>query len=214
VSLESKDFLASPTDIEKITRDVMQAQATGSSGRASYLKALAAVTRQELGMGAVRKHPQPVTHEERARHTDALEAVDKRFYAIVLRTIGDKCSAIERNRRSNFARSARSMLLSWIRAGNDIAALDPARVTKASLVVDTRARRLPSTHILTKQANRYIEHFEGVLEKMAEADEDAAAETLKEAVEHFQELHAQLTTGKRRPVRARSRQQDGHHSSA
>lgn len=199
MSLESRKYLASVTDIEQITREVLQAQAAGSSGRASYLKSLVAVTRQERGITAIRKHTQPIGHEERSLQIDALEAVHAKFYAIVIRTIG-KCPALELNRKSNFARSAKSTLRSWIKAGNDIGALDPAKVTKRMLAVETRKRRIPSTHILTKRAKRYLSYFDDVVSKMADADRSTAAETIGFAVEHLQAELARLG-----PVRAQRR---------
>jgi hypothetical protein len=49
-----------------------------------------------------------------------------------------KRKALERNSRSNFARTAASTFLAWIKAGGDVTKLDPATITKSQLAVETK----------------------------------------------------------------------------
>lgn len=56
-----------------------------------------------------------------------------------------KRKTLERNSRSNFARTAASTLVGWIKAGGDLSTLDPMTVTKSQLARETSERRRAAT---------------------------------------------------------------------
>lgn len=62
-------------------------------------------------------------------------------YDHTLATADNRARALERNRRSNFARTAVSTLRTWLRTGGALNALDVATVTKAGLTADIVAAR-------------------------------------------------------------------------
>lgn len=191
MQLATRNFVASPTDIEGITRSVLAAQSSGSEGRASYLKALIATTQLELGITPRMRKGASATLDtgQRAAHLAALEKVHLRFYATVDRTarqLFPVASAREINRRTNFARSAMSTVRAWIRVGNDITSLVPAKTTKRSLQ-STGLRRQPSQIILMKRARRATKLAEAQIRALAAANPPGAEETLREFAKQIHE---------------------------
>lgn len=188
MSLESKHFVASPTDVEAITKAVLDAQLSNREGRATYLKALIATTQDALGIlsKAHRGATGKTSAETRVQQILAVEQTHKVFYAAVCKAARDhlgKRSAIELNRATNFARSNKSMLVRWLRAGNDIAGLSAAKVTKASLAVEAARARTPSVKILTNRARRITDSSLATIKKLIAADPragQAAARALAE----------------------------------
>lgn len=108
-----------------------------------YLKALVAGTQARLVKAG--KRPETVTQ------LAALDLVAVPFYAAVLRgvvtdeiALGADLEAAEaqrrtreRNRRATFARSAKSTLVAWVKAGGDVRALAAATVGKSELRIAT-----------------------------------------------------------------------------
>jgi hypothetical protein len=159
-------YIATDQDIETIAERFLTAQEGQSQASLSYLQFLVGTTQEELktGLSAI----------------DALAQVSARFYAVVLRKaitaeIADspalpdgerKARARERNRKTNWARSNKSTLLAWLRQGNDIRTLDPAKVTKASLTVESAKPKAPSVKTLAKRASRFADEIEGIVSRM------------------------------------------------
>lgn len=133
-----------------------------------------------------------------------LESVHERFYAAVLRGVTTHDIAIEpglapkentrrsleRNRRSAFARSAKSTLLAYVKGGGDLRALDPDNVSKAGL---RKAVEAPEP---TDKTERQIVRSKGslyrALARQARASPEAAREAIETAVEELQALLEQL----------------------
>lgn len=185
MSLESKHFVASPTDVEEITKAVLDAQLTGTGGRADYLKALIATTQHALGSPPKQRNApsSKIVAETRVRHLLALEETHKIFYGSVDKAareiLGLGRNAKELNRRTNFARSAMSTVRAWIRVGNDITGLAAARVTKSSLAVIAKKQKVTSPKVLTNRVRKYQNRFLQNVIKLSETDKDAARETLE-----------------------------------
>lgn len=182
MSLESRHYVATPEDVAAIARDVLTAQKQGSDGRATYMRALIATTQAELGLNPRLRSGEigKVKDEERDEQLAALEAVNERFYAIVVKIAKDKIEGPDRggrelNRRTTFARTSLSAVRRWVRAGNDITSLVAARVTKRMLAVAGR-RKGPSVKVLGNQMRRYGTVLEDRLALFAAADPDAARE--------------------------------------
>jgi hypothetical protein len=112
----------------------------------TYLRALVTGSQSKLGP----KRGKTPTEETQLA---ALEAVAVPFYAAVLRGVTTDEIAIdatvehaeavtrnrERNRRATFARTAKSTLVAWVKAGGDLRAIDVATVTKGELRASTAA---------------------------------------------------------------------------
>lgn len=156
-TIERAHFVATDAQVEQLAsaRWTLAAQEEGLNG--TYLRVLVVGCQSELG----------TKRRGRPSSTSQLAVVDKihiRFYAAVLRGIttpdivADDTQepaersrrALERNRRSTFARSAKTTLVNFVRAGGDIRTLDPPTVSKAQLraagepppLVDRVARQL------------------------------------------------------------------------
>jgi hypothetical protein len=182
MSLESKHYVATAEDVAAIARDVLNAQKEGSEGRATYLRALVATTQAELGLSPRQRSGEigKVKDEERDAQLAALEAVNKRFYAIVIKLAKERIEGPDRgglqlNRRTGFARSSMATVRKWVRAGNDITTVVASRVTKRMLTVAGR-RKGPSAKVLGNQTRRYSTRLESTLSSLAQADLDAAKE--------------------------------------
>lgn len=194
MTLEQKGFVATPEDVASVVESVLSANSQADAGRLSYLKILIATTQNELG-GKPRVHAGKAAKlkgEDIAAQLRALNAVHDRFYPIVSRVAvasiapGTKDKGLEANRRTNFARTALYAVKSFIKAGNDLAAVGVKTVTKASLAVK-RQPKPPSGQRLKARAESLSKGLMGAL--MALADTDRAA-----AIEEFQLVLGQLAT--------------------
>lgn len=139
-SIETHNYVAADSQIETLAnaRYASGLQMTGIDG--TYLRILVAAVKTRLGPKTRRR---PSVDAQR----QAVEEVNVRFYAAVLRgvttadVVPDPTAleeeqhrrALERNRRSTFARSAKATLLAFVGAGGDIRSLTPKGVTKSSL---------------------------------------------------------------------------------
>lgn len=113
----------------------------------TYLRSLVGTTRATI-------EADKVDHDTRA-HANVAKRVHGLFYPDILRGVTtpdiqhvngigaaeSRRRSLERNQRSNFARSADSTLRKWIEAGGDVTRLDPKIVTKSSLYESAKAMR-------------------------------------------------------------------------
>lgn len=145
MTIETNGYVATVKDIQALARDAVEAGQGLEGTRATYLRALIGTVQAELKA------------EKGIEALAALSAVHKRFYEAVLGIVvtadiqdtgrlkpeEKKRRALERNRRSNFARSAYSTLKAWLKVeGHDIADLIAAKATKGQLIEQTpRAKR-------------------------------------------------------------------------
>lgn len=181
MSLESKRYVATPEDVAVITRDVLAAQKQGSQGRRTYLCALVGTTIAEITGDKPRVRSGEIaklSEAERLEQLAALEAVNERFYAVVVKVARDKIEGPDRggrelNRRTTFARTSLSAVRRWIKAGHDITSLVPGRVTKRMLAVAGR-KKGTSVKVLGNQATRFDTRLEATLSTFASADPEAA----------------------------------------
>lgn len=194
-SLESKNYVATPEDVARITRDVLEAHKLRTGGVATYLSALIATTIAELGENPRQRTASAtdkLSAEETAEQLAALDKVHTRFYAVVVKTAREKIEGPDRgglilNRRTGFARSSMSTVRKWVRHGNDITSLVPGRTTKAMLYIKGK-RNGPSVKVLGNQTRRYSSRLEKTLSTLAQTDMEAAREQwgrLKARMEHI-----------------------------
>jgi len=190
-TLESRHFVATEADIATLVSTHDDALNARDTARATYLKALVATTIAELGASVRLRAGKPavLSPDDTSNHVAAFEKVHQRFYVVVLKSIGEGAPK-ERNSRANFARSAASTLRRWIKAGNDIRALAPSRVTKAALRVGGgtgRTERPPA---------RRVEAMAGRLatgaEELAKTDKAAAIAAVEGAMTRLATLLVSL----------------------
>lgn len=200
MSLESKHYVATAEDVAQITREVLNAQKTNRERRDTYLSALVATTQAELNEHPRQRMPtasKKLDDETRVEQLAALEKVNARFYAIVVRVAKETLEGPDRggrqlNRRTGFARSSKSAIYRWIRAGNDITGLVASRVTKRLLAVAGR-KRGPSLKVLGNQTHRFGTRLEQTLLTFAASDKEAAAEQWAKLKARMERIFARRT---------------------
>lgn len=173
MDIRSHNYVATPGEISKLASAIFASDQTSSTGRVTYLKALVATTQEALPKGKA----------ERAVALAALEEVNERFYELVLKAaqatlpprVADR--ALLLNQRTNFARSSVTTVRAYIRAGNDLARLNPRFVTKRSLAVPVR-----TTPATPKRMKARVERMSKALVAqvllLAEADKPTAVAEL------------------------------------
>jgi hypothetical protein len=187
-------------EIRSIARQTVDGRERTLAARGAYFRALVETAQAELGRKAGRDG-----------QIAAVRAVHKRFYPVVLESVvtediakADKLSkqerrrrSLERNRRSNFARSAYGTIRRWLRAdGHDLMKLDSQKVTKSQLLEQAPpARKHPMTPNKVKaRAERLIGGLVGFTKAIAREDQDQAASVANEAIEALIQLIARMGT--------------------
>lgn len=189
--LETNPAGATDSQVEQLAHARYTAGVEVSRTDGIYLHVLVAACQAKLG--PLRRGRGPSA----ASQLSVLEGVHDRFYAAVLRgittadvTAEDGLEApeaqrrtLERNRRSVFARTAKATLVAYVRAGQDVRALNAKTVSKAQL----RASIAPPPPS-DKTAAR-IQRGEGVLlraiRRQSKDDPDAARETIGRLLGEF-----------------------------
>lgn len=201
-NLLNDGYLVSDEIVTKMARDYSDAQFASSNVRGAYLRVLVAHSKEALGNAR-----RPTTEQ-------ALKAVadtHTRLYAVVLAAIttpdveaDEKLSAderraraLERNRRSTFARSAKSTLTTYIRGGGKLQLLVPEEVTKEALRRESEPverDKNPAT-----RAEKLEAQLEAAVKEMAAMDRDDAQAFVEEMHEKLLQLVAKPLT--QRPMK-------------
>lgn len=171
--IQNAKFLASDTDIEAMARDRQSATHSEAVITGTYLRVLAAHLAHEAP-GVKRRR---LTDADVTQHLAALRSINNRCYAAVSRAVitsdvadstklprADRAiRAQERNRRTNYARTAVSALRRYVEAGGDVRNLDVPTITKGHLRARA-ARMKPAAPAVT--ATRLERHARNLAEKL------------------------------------------------
>lgn len=197
--MNSKSWTVS--EIRTLARETVDGRQKTIAARGAYFRALVETAQADLGGKAGQEG-----------QLAAVRAVHKKFYPIVLEAVttpdiakSDKAPkperirrGLERNRRSNFARSAYGTIRRWLRAeGHDLMKLDPEKVTKSQLLNEAPPTR---KHALTKErvnkrANKLISGLLVFTRSIAKVDQEQAASVANEAIEQLVKLLASTAKG-------------------
>lgn len=191
IDVKSK-YAMTESQVESLAREIVTSADLTNGGRTTYLRVL--VTHIQAKLGAVKRGKTLSASTQ----LDVLTDVSTRLYAAVLRgiTTPDLEAAdgldqveltrrsIERNRRSTFARSAKSTLIAWVRMGGDVRALVADEVTRDPLAAEVRSKRGVNgvAYALDKHKNAIVRLIEAEAVKdphAARLDAEAAIETLQ-----------------------------------
>ena len=184
--------------IRALARKTIEGKEMLLAARGEYLKALVETAQAELGGRGGQEG-------QRA----AVKLAHSRFYPVVLEVVttseiakSDKVTkqekrrrALERNRRSNFARSAYGTIRRWLRAeGHDLMKLDAQKVTKSQLINEAPPAR---KHALTarrvqQRAAKLIGGFLAFTRQVAKTDEIQANAVAVEALDQITKVIAKL----------------------
>ena len=192
--MTSKTWTA--TDIRSLARQTVDGRNQLNTARGAYLRALIETAQAALDSSA-----------DHAAQLAALKAAHKRFYPIVREAIATdeiimaagfarKDVALERNRRTNFARSSFTAIKRWMRdPDHDLMALPAAKTSKSKLESDAPPAK---PHAMTrtraqKKAAKLIGDLLGFTKLLGKIDEAQAREVLNQAIVR---LTQQMTLGK------------------
>lgn len=171
--------------VRAITKSILDARNDLNAGHSNYLQGLVETTQKELG-AAPRKRAKAAKLDADGIKTQlaALLKVHERCYAIVLEVCSEnlpagKEKAIELNRRSNFARTALSVVRAWIRAGNDLTTVVATKATKTSMRVEVQRSQQPGPQSIARRVEKGITELIGKVEALAAIDKAAAVHQLE-----------------------------------
>lgn len=159
------EFATTPAAITKLVAVILAADSGAREGRATYLRSLLAATQTEIAGKPVLR----VTGRAKRPSVDdalaAFERAQKPFYDAVLAAVPEGLSALERQSKTSFARSAAATLRRAISLGWNPLAHGVAKVTKGELTawVATHAEPRPLT---PKRAEKRVMNLVGRISEM------------------------------------------------
>lgn len=194
-------YVMTDAQVEAFSRDMATAAESVHTGRTTYLRVLVAGCQVVLGKVKRGKSLSASTQ------LDVLADVSGRYYAAVLRGITtpelmpieglEQVEAtrrsIERNKRSTFARTAKSTLVGWINSGGDLRVLDVETVTRDPLRVAVRASRGQTE--TSYKLERNVRAIVRQVTREAKDDPQAARADLEAAMEQLEEALDALADG-------------------
>lgn len=187
-------YAMTEAQVENLARDIAAAQDVTNGGRTTYLRVL--VTHMQATLGHVKRGKALAAQAQ----LEVLDAVHGKFYPAVLRGITThdlepaagleqaelSRRALERNRRSTFARTAKSTLVAWIKAAGDMRSLDPDTVTRDPLAAQVREARGVTgvAYALDRRRSALLR----LIEAEAAEDPDAARADIEATIEELQKV--------------------------
>lgn len=181
--LERRRYVTTPQLRSTYARELFAADRAAAGLSSIYHKMLLADTCAELGVEPRLRSAAgrgKLNAETIETHVAALNTVHGRFYETFLAELAD-VSAEERNSRTGFARSSKSEVLGYIKAGKDITALAPARVSKGKLRAQHRPRAATAKSV-ERKARGLADRIAKVGAELAETDKPAAIAALYAAI--------------------------------
>lgn len=204
---ETTGYLISDAALAVLARDYAASVERAGRVRGTYLSVLVAHSKREL----------KARRSTIEQAVEAVERVNEHFYPIILEAvvtpdivISDDLSqeeklmrSKERTRRATFARTAKSTLVSAIKAGARLSAMDPAKVTKAGLqqYYAQQAREGPGT--VQDRIQRTEDKLEAFVKELAEEDLATATRFVEELQERLETVLDELKPEPTRQMKGR-----------
>lgn len=213
-TIQKANYSATDADVETLARQYQSAAESQGTTRGVYLRILLAATQvsiaEHVTLRARRGKTRVIPESDRAAQLEKFEACNTRLYAAVLRGVGGeeledreglkpeerRRRALERNRRTNFARSAAATLRAYIRAGGDVTALPVPTVTKGAIAKATSMPDRPASspaELARRRIQRAAERLSSLVESLAGTDKARAVEALRLAMEPVTDLLRKYT---------------------
>lgn len=214
--IEATHFVATDAQVEALAHDMYTTNTRAQRIDGIYLRVLIAGCQAQLGAPASKRRKSAGDIE--AQNT-VLESVHDRFYAAVLRGVTTpeiaadaslepaerQRRSLERNRRSTFARTAKSTLLAYVKAGGDLRSVAVEKATKANLrafvqpqlmTAGAKLARAQTAFVAaaTKCAEETPEQAKAILER-AMAELRALLNSLDEVPTHAEPRRARTVVG-------------------
>jgi hypothetical protein len=200
MKLEQGNWVANETQVETLAHERYSGARTVTAIDGTYLRVLLVAIQARLG----RKTRGRVALDTQAQ---VLEETHVKFYDAVLRGVTTdeiaidetlpqaerSARALERNRRSAFARSAKSTLALAAATGIDLRGLDPATTSKASL----RAATAPpeASDKTVRQINRSRGALLRAIGRRAKIEPDEARREIEATIEALEQVASSLDAG-------------------
>lgn len=207
MSIESRNFIATDTDIAKIAAQAIDGETRSAEARGLFFKALIATTQHELGSPPRLRNVAgaKLSAEETTAHLLTFEGIAKRFCEkareVAANTVPDTDTETLRSRTRKFY-SAASTVRGYIRAGGDIRGIAAHKATKGSLATP-RVKRKPNPEALKRRAVA----LGAELEKIARSlNGDFAREVLTPLLAKLGALAGKTAKATRDPAEAMSEQ--------
>lgn len=187
-TIAARAYLATDEQVRALAIANYEGSAAVDTSRATFLRVEVASLQAALGIKPRQRDYGKPQHFDRDTVMSTYNDVHARLYALVLdavvtddirdsaklRKAEKSRRAIERNRRSNFARSAKSTLAAFIRAGGNVAALVVPAVTKGSLAEQTKKLKPAVAQDRNELADRICTSMVNRIEKLREEDHELA----------------------------------------
>ncbi len=211
MNLAKTGYIVSDATLTELSRDFVKGIDQADGVRASYLKILVAHVQRALDKWQIKR-------ASAEKVLDAIDEVHGHLYAVVLEAVTTKDllpedgipqeertrRSLERNRRSTFARSAKSTLVQWVNAGGRISTLKPADVTKEELrKLYAQPSGSQDTGTVQERITTTETRLETLVKELAADDIEAASELVTEIVAKLQAIVDGET--KTRPLTKRKR---------
>lgn len=193
--LEANGFKANEQQVEALAHECYTGQARTARADGTYLKILVAGCQLATGPKPARRR-QPETDAQLA----VIGSIHDAYYLAVMRGITTQdithddslpanerqARSLERNRRSAFARTAKSTLVGFVRAGFDLRDLVVETVTKNALREAT-ATALSPPHRQNAVSNAY-DKLVSALARQAHDDPGGTAESIKHVIIELEKM--------------------------
>lgn len=210
--LEERTYLATDDHIKALAVSHLKADRTSKTAKNAYLRSLAAGVQEALGVEPRKAPPRgkrrKLTEEDKKEQLQTIETLHKKYYALVLDAITTTDivddpkleqkertrRSLERNSRSNFARSAKYVLSKYVEKGGDITTVVIPTLQKSALqeAADAGGDVEDTAERLKARISTSVSKLEKSVSALAEEDEEAAATAVEAAMSKLATLMGQL----------------------
>lgn len=202
------NYVLSAAQVGELARELFASMQVVTGINASYLRILIAGVQSELGtlrLRAAKGGMGKISDEDKAKQLAALESVEGQYYvaivdAIITEDIADNSRlgkeerarrSLERNRRTNFARSAKSTVASYIKAGFDIKSISVTTITKRAMyemVQATKQAEPVKPESVAKSLETAGSRVEEIAAQLCDMDAEAARQQIEKLLGHLTAL--------------------------
>lgn len=174
-TIEQNGYKATEEQVEELARHHTEGMNQVGSTNATYLRVLLVAAQGILGRARGRAPAIPV-------QVKALNSAHERLYPWVLRGVGGE--GIESHRLAIFARTAKTTIVMYARAGHDLRKLKAKDATKTALQAAVQPPE--PTDRLERSLKRAQDRAIRMIRRMARGDPDGARERLTEMISALQ----------------------------
>lgn len=201
-------YVAKADQVGALAKAYVERQKELAAIGGTYLKVLIASTLHALGEPVRTENHRgkapKLDDKERDRQRSTFEDIQSAFYQAVLNAVITEdlkdneqlpkaergALALERNRRTNFARSAASTVRGYLKSGGDLRLVNVSTVTKGYLQDATAAKtpRVSESVALGSRVEAVGKRAVRLIEQLAEQDEGAARHRLESMISQLASL--------------------------